>query len=802
MTRALTGLRVLDLSEGIAGAYCTKLLADFGADVLKVEPSGGDSLRALGPFPGDVVDLDRGGMFAHLAAGKRSMVVDLDAVDAGERIRRLTDDADVVVESFTRTRRDALGLSAVQLIAENPPLVVTTITPFGTTGPYSDWPSSEITEWAMGGYMYFGGEADREPLMVPGHQARFHGGMQAAFATLAATWHARRVGQGQHIDVSHWESLLSAHAWLSEMWTHCGAVQRRRGSDFIECSDGVAYILRAAFYNPNLFILIEHPELASDPRWQDTNGWFENTVPLWEEVQKYTRVHSKQEFVTKAQELRMAATPVNNVADLAASPQLEERGWWLDLPDGPRIPGAPYKLSDSEVTPTGPPPALGEQTETAANEPWPGERMLPLSARTPASNRKGPLAGIKIVELTSNWAGPLAGRMLGDLGAEIVKVEIASRPAARVHYYAGNEPGKYHYNRAGYFNHLNRNKVGISLDIAAREGLEVFHELVRWADVFIENNSPRVVRNLGITHEELANVNPGIIMLSLSGFGHSGPHSEYVAFGTNIEASSGLVSVMGYGSDENQRTGSFYADPIAGSHGAIAIVAALLQREVTGRGQHIDLSLQEASAGFLSQFLMDYILNRRVAKPTGNRSPTAAPQGCYRTAGDDMWMVLSVDGDDQWRRFCEAIGYLECADRPEFATAEKRRQNHDALDDVISVWAAELDHWEAAKILLEAGIPAAPVMTNWEIVSDPHVAERGFYVPVSHPEAGVLPYPGFSWHFSETPGSVYRPAPCFAEHQEYVLGELLGLSDDEIQTLDELGLTKTIPETPILRGTL
>lgn len=807
MDSALEGLRVLDLSTGVAGPYCSKLLADLGADALKIEPPGGDPSRRLGPFPNDDPDLEKSGLFIYLNAGKRSCVLDLaDDPSAVADLRRLITNADVLVESLPPHLRQELGLNQEALASINPRLIVTSITPFGLSGPCRDWQTEEIVEWALGGYMYFGGDPARPPLMIPGHQAEFHAGMQAAFATLVGVYHARRTGEGQHIDVSHWESVLSAHAWLSVLWTHCGDVMRRRGSDFLPCSDGWVFIFRGAFYNPNLFLLIERPELADDPRWNTHPGWIANAAELWPIVGEWTKQRPKQEVVARAQELRIAATPVNTVADLAASAQLVARQWFVEVEQPSlgkvRLPGPPYKLSATLAHPAGSAPRLGEDREAALSGSLWATREVP---KGPASvgagpDGSGPLHGLKVVEMTANWAGPLTARWLADLGAEVIKVELESRPATRVLYYAGNEPAKYHYDRSGYFNKINRNKLGISLDVAKPKGKETFLRLIRWADVFIENNSPRVIRNLGITYEELKPVNPRLIMISESGFGATGPEADYVAYGANIETSSGLASVMGYGPGEAFRTGSFYADPVAGTHGAIAVVATLLYREETEEGQYIDLALQEGAAAFLGEFIMDYFLNGRVTEPRGNRHSGYAPQGCYPCMGEDMWVVLCVRSDVEWQRSCQAVGHPEWAERPEFASEESRRRHHDALDELIAGWTREQDHWEAARILQAAGIPAAPVLANWEIVSNPHISERGFYVQVPHAEVGVFPYPGFPWKLSRTPGAIRRGAPLFAEHNDLVFREILGLSQEEIQVLEREGSIGKAAQTPIIKG--
>jgi crotonobetainyl-CoA:carnitine CoA-transferase CaiB-like acyl-CoA transferase len=803
---ALPGLRVVELASGVAGAYCTKLLADLGAEVLKVEGPQGAQLRHLGPFPGDAPHPDRGGLHIYLDAGKRSCVLDLDSDGAArELLRSLVARADVLVEDLDSGRRAAWGLDPQETLRLNGSLVHLSVTPFGLTGPLRDWLSDEIVDWALGGYMYFTGDPAREPLHIPGHQSAFHAGMHGAFAVLAGLWHARRTGEGQHIDLSHWEATLLAHAWLTVAWTHCGVVLRRRGTDFLRCRDGWVYIFRGMMYSPHLFILIGRPELAEDERWNTFQKWIDNGPALWSLVEEWTSQHSKHEVVARAQELRIAATPVNTVADLATSPQLQARGWFQEVEQPGlgrvRVPGAPYKLSETPARPQGPAPSLGQHTgQVTSGQVWPGEsRYRPTAGVRGGSDGGGPLAGIKVVEMTANWAGPLTGRLLGDLGATVVKIEIASRPATRTLYHVGAEPGKYHYNRSGYFNKMNRNKFGISLDVSRPKGREVFLRLIRWADVFIENNSPRVVRNLNITYDVLKEVNPRLVMVSESGFGATGPEADYVAFGANIETSCGLASVIGYQPGDAYRTSSFYADPIAGAHGAVAVMAALHRREETGRGQYIDLALQEAAACFMGEFLMDYFLNGRVAQARGNRHPRYAPQGCYPCVGEDAWVVLCVRSDDEWRRLCAAVGHPEWAERPELATAEGRRQHHDEVDSLIRSWTEGMDHWEAARILQQAGVPAAPVLKNYEIVWNEHLHERGYLVPVRHPDAGVLPYPGFPWKFSRTPGSVRLPAPRFAEHNEYVLRELLGLTDADIRQLEEEGSVDPNPQQFVVK---
>ncbi|MDA1148001.1 MAG: CoA transferase, partial [Chloroflexi bacterium] len=419
----------------------------------------------------------------------------------------------------------------------------------------------------------------------------------------------------------------------------------------------------------------------------------------------------------------------------------------------------------------------------------------------PAGAGSGALAGLRVIEVTANWAGPLVGRHMADLGAEVIKVEHAQRPATRALWYPGNEPGKRPYNRAGYFNNLNRGKLDVSLDLAAPEGRDLFLRLVELADVVVENNSARVMPNLGLGWDTLSARNPRLVMASISGFGASGPERDYVAYGANIEAASGLAAVTGYHDDDTPyRANTFYADPISGNYATIAVLAALRARDASGHGQWLDLSLNECAASFFGDAFIEHQRTGALPPRRGNRHPVYAPQGAYQTVGDDDWLVLTVRDDEEWHALCTALDRPDWLADATLATLEGRRARHDELDAAISGWAANLDHREAAALLQEAGVPAAPVLANYELVTDAHLHRRAFYIPIEHPEAGVLPFAGMPWKLSRTPGHVARAAPRFAEHNAYVLGDLLGLDADAIAALEASGVADRNPIVgPIIR---
>ncbi len=795
----LADLVVVDTSEGVAGGHASRLLADLGARVVKVEPSGGDRLRSLGPFgSGDGARGDArremGGLHLALGAGKESVVLDLDDEAGRRRLLEMLAGAEIFLESADPGHMARRGLDYASLASRFPRLVYASQTPFGQDGLYARRRSSEIVDYAMGGYMYFCGEPGRQPLMVPGFQGELHAGMQLALGAVIALWHARRTGHGQHVDVSTLESMLSAHCWLTTLWTHKGMVQERAGSTLIRCADGYVYWMapRPAL---DLFVLIERFELVDDPRWvaasQDGLLWREAVPELREMFEAWARKHPKQEVYERAQTLRLNVTPVNDAADLVRAPGLRERGFWRavehPLAGSLELAGSPWELRSGPVGPRRGAPLLDAHAgATIAAPMWPPASHPELADALPFS-------GLRVLDVTSNWSGPVAARNLGDLGADVVKVETAARPAARDNHPPHGEWWNDWYNRAGSFNLLNRSKRAVGLDLRNPEGRETLLRLAEQADVLIENFAARVMPNLGLSYEAIAERNPRIVMCSMPGFGQRGPEMNYSAYGSNIEASSGLVATTGYGPEELQATGSFFADPITGALGLLATIAALLARERGAGGDYVVTTLLDSGVLFSVDSLMEYRLRGTAPGPQANRSPRRAPQGAYRTVGPDDWLALAVEDEPQWRALCATVGHPELADR--YPTVAERRAAHDEIDAAISRWAAALDHQEATRRLQAAGVPAGPVLANWEILSDPHLFERGYFQHYVHPKVGVYPWDGVPWRFSKTPARPFAP-PLFAQDNDAVLAEYLGADEEERARLRAAGALEDEPTMP------
>jgi crotonobetainyl-CoA:carnitine CoA-transferase CaiB-like acyl-CoA transferase len=409
-----------------------------------------------------------------------------------------------------------------------------------------------------------------------------------------------------------------------------------------------------------------------------------------------------------------------------------------------------------------------------------------------------PLAGVRVLDLAQVYAGPTCTRLLSDLGAEVIKIEGLKRmDITRNFVMPENDSKDDYWNRGGYFLLRNGGKKSLTLDFSETSGgagVEIVKKLAPLCDIVVESFTPHVMHKLGIDYDSLRKLRPDVIMISMSGYGQDGPWRDYSAYGMGLEPASGIASLTGYEDGDPLRTGISFTDPYSGIVGAGAVLAALVYRRRTGKGQYIDLSEQEAAIPVTGYAVMDYAMNGRAPHRMGNRSPWYAPQGCYRCAGDDNWLVVTVRDDAEWAKFCAAVGHDEWAGDRRFADVLSRRDNHDALDALIESWTQTQGHVEAMHKLQAAGVIAAAVLNPKEALLDPHLRERGFFDMVDTENAGVRPSPhqlGAKFSAFEMPGD--RRAPRLGEHNRDVLQGLLGLSDDEVAKLEE---QKVIGDTP------
>ncbi len=416
---------------------------------------------------------------------------------------------------------------------------------------------------------------------------------------------------------------------------------------------------------------------------------------------------------------------------------------------------------------------------------------------------KRALEGLRILDLTQIAAGPYATLLLGFMGAEVIKVESCARmdinrgPARPTpenrRLYPGGEPGERPWNRTAHHVHRNGNKLSLTLNLATKRGKAVFLKLATICDVLIENYRASVMDRLGLGYHVLSQVNPQLVYIKISSQGATGTERDYGSLGSTLEQTAGLASITGYGDGKPLMTNETYPDPVVGILAVGALMAALRRRCKTGQGTMVDLSQREVAVTLLGEHVLDYSLTGRVARPMGNRHPLRVPQGVYPCHADDMWVALSVGSDDEWRGLCEAIGQADLAQDPRFETIIARRSNQAALDQILSAWTRERDHYQAMHILQAHGVPAGAVLKAGETIVDPHLEARGFWDVLNHPEAGTYKQVSTPWQLSRNPRRSILPAPGLGEHNRYVLGDLLGLSEQEIAALEAQGIVGTRP---------
>jgi crotonobetainyl-CoA:carnitine CoA-transferase CaiB-like acyl-CoA transferase len=400
--------------------------------------------------------------------------------------------------------------------------------------------------------------------------------------------------------------------------------------------------------------------------------------------------------------------------------------------------------------------------------------------------KRAPLAGIRVADFTWVWAGPFCTLQLAHLGAEVIRVETATRLCVTrlLPPFADFEPGP---NRSGYFNQYNQGKKSVTLDMKRPQAIEAAKRLCAASDVVVENFAAGVMDRMGLGYEVLRARKPDLVMIALSGYGATGPDSDKVSYGPAQVPLSGLSSVTGYRGFPPMHVGISYGDPTGGLHGAVAVLAALLHRARTGRGQYVDLSQWETSIAVLPDAVIDWTMNAVQPPRDGNRDAHMAPHGVFRAAGDDRWIAVAAEDDAAWRRLAAAIGRPELGDDPRYASVVGRKRHEDELEEVVAAWTRERTPEEATAALQAAGVAAFTAATNQDLAEDPHLAARDFFVELPHPEVGVRRHVGVPWRMSASECRVRRPAPALGADTDTVLRDVCGYDEAEIAALRAAG---------------
>ncbi|MFC1909138.1 CaiB/BaiF CoA transferase family protein [Chloroflexota bacterium] len=398
----------------------------------------------------------------------------------------------------------------------------------------------------------------------------------------------------------------------------------------------------------------------------------------------------------------------------------------------------------------------------------------------------GAFDGLKVADFSWAIAGPLVTRYLADHGAMVIRVESSGRPCLqRISApYKDGIPG---INRSGYFAFFNANKYSIDLNLNNAKGMEVAKRLVAWADVVVENFSPGRMEAWGLGYDDLKSIKPDIIMLRSSNQGQSGPHANYSSTGVPLIGLAGFPPFIGWPDRTPLPIPVAYTDMVSPRFATAALIAALDYRRRTGKGQYIDISQFETGIQFLTPAVLDYVVNGREGERRGNASLYAAPHGAYRCQGDDRWCAIAVFTDEEWKSFCKAISNPPWTENPKFSTLRDRKENEDELNRLVEEYTINFTAEEVMTAMQSAGVAAGVIEDSSDLLADPQLKHRGYFLKLTHHEIGPMSSLSQSFRLSKTPAEAQMPAPCLGEHTDYVRTEILGISDEEFVELLQAG---------------
>ncbi|MBC2639464.1 MULTISPECIES: CaiB/BaiF CoA-transferase family protein [unclassified Rhodococcus (in: high G+C Gram-positive bacteria)] len=784
MTLPLTGVRVLDLTDGL-GESCGRYLADLGAQVTKVEGPGGARSRRAEPVV-DGVSIP----FALRNANKRGIVVDLDDPAGRDRLRQLATESDIVVESHAPGLLSERGVGAAELSALAPALVCVSVTPFGQTGPYRDWVATEQVLYALSGVLSRSGAPGAEPLLPPAGLVEETVGMHAAWSALLAYYDRLRTGRGQVVDLSAFEALV--HGFDPGFGTQ-GSAAAGRSDDFprgrpdasnfypvFPCADGhVRICLLAKRQWRGMFEWLGEPAEFADPKYDTIPARFAAAGTLHPLIEALFATRTRDQLVAEGAARGVPVGGVLSLGEVLTTEHFDVSGALADVEIAAgvqaRIPTGYVSIDGARAGIRTPAPEVGEHDATPV-----ATREHPTRAgfgnRRPGAR---PLEGLRVLDLGVIVFGAELSRQFADYGADVIKVENAKFPD-------GLRQSKRGAALAASVAWGHRNKRSLGLDVRSPEGRDVFRRLVVEADVVLANFKPGTLASMGLSYDELAALNPRIIVSESSAFGSTGPWNTRLGYGPLVRAACGVSALWRYPEhDDLLCDGStVYPDHIAAHVTAIAVLAALIQRTHTGRGAALEVAQADTALVQLGAQLVTESLRPGTVSAPGNSDPFAAPAGVFACAGDDEWCVVSVRDDDDWARLCAVIGRPELASVPAFRTRAERIRNRADVDDVLHEWLQTQPPAQAVAALQAAGVPAGMMLRLPELLTDPHLAAREAYTLTHHdllPKA--LPTAARVARFSGISDPPLRQAPIAGQHTREICEDVLRMPTAEMDRL-------------------
>ncbi|MGY3361740.1 crotonobetainyl-CoA:carnitine CoA-transferase CaiB-like acyl-CoA transferase [Bradyrhizobium sp. GM0.4] len=787
----LSHLRVVEIGSSAATSYCARMFADFGADVQKVEPKGGDPLRRSAPLTRS----DDSAWFAFLNFNKSSIIIDASDPNATTRLTELIEDCDILVDGRDVDPADCPPIDIASIRQRRPALIYLEASWFGCEGPYAGFAATDATVRALAGLIKLVGPIEGPPLYAPDFQTGILAGLWGFIATASSVVRRMQGGAGRSWSLSIFESSLALSEYLMFEAFACGDVMRRIGINRFWPNFPVGIYptkkgwLGLSTVTPGQWRafcdMLDLSELRDDSGLAFNEGRLKHIGQIERQFMPRLKARTAKQWFAEGLKRKIPLVPVPEISDLLEDAEKKARGAIVPVVIGNEeglTAGSMQRLTLTPPRRGGRVPAPGEQQHSA-------HIRTHVSLTGPGSADcmnadQLPLHGIRVIDFTMGWAGPLCTRTLADLGADVIKIEAIQYPDwwRGVDRRSGYVEAQM-YERAQCFCIMNRNKRGITLDLKRSQGLALAKRLLANADIVVSNYSVDVLPRLGLGYDVLKTLNPRLVMMSMSAFGASSIYRDCRAYGSTLEQGSGLPSVVGSADQPPVMSHTAFGDPVGGLNGCAAVLLALIHARNTGQGQLIDLAQIECMIPFAAPWITVQSIGGAPLTKYGARHPQLVPHGCFRCAGEDNWIVIAATDADMWQRLAILIGRPDWASDASLESAEARRGIEDLIESGIAAWTRTRDADQAMSELQGARVAAGVARLPIDLLKDRHLGSRAFLQEVERAFIGLHPQPSMPIREGAAPYAIRTAAPTLGQHTREVLTELLGLSDGEIAQL-------------------
>jgi crotonobetainyl-CoA:carnitine CoA-transferase CaiB-like acyl-CoA transferase len=792
---ALSHLRIVEIGSAAATSYCARLFADFGASVLKIEPPQGDPLRGAAPL----TPAGHSAWFAFLNFNKSSIALDPKDSNASARLAELVEACDVLIDGRDVDAADCPVLDIAGIKQRGPGLVHLEASWFGGEGPYAKFAATDSTVRALTGLVKLVGPADGRPMHAPDFQTGILAGLWGFIAAASSVIGRMQDGRGRTNRLSIFESAIAVTEYIMFESFSRGDIMRRIGVNrfwptfpvgIYETKQGWLGVTTVTPAQWRAFCeMLGLTELRDDPALFMGTDRLQRMEEIESQFIPKLKQRTAQEWFAEGLRRKIPIVPVPDIGDLIADEEKQARGAIVPILIGDEsgfTAGSMQRLIGTPPRRGGAVPDIGEQMLGSAHA------AAHVSAPSSNARNRLPLEGIRVIDFSMGWAGPICTRTLADLGADVIKIEATQYPD----WWRGVDRRPAYvleqmYEKSVRYCIMNRNKRGITLDLTRPQGLNLAQRLLADADLVVDNYSVEVLPKLGLGYNILSKLNPKLVMMSMSAFGAGSLNRDCRAYGSTLEQGSGLPSVVGDPDGPPVMSHTAFGDAVGGLNGCAAVLIALIHAQLTGKGQFIDLAQIECMMPFAAPWIIAHSIDGKAPVKHGNRHPDFVPHGCFPCAGEDNWIMVAVSNDAMWPKLARLLGRDDWAAHPKLQTAAGRRAIESDIEAAISAWTAARDPDAAMEALQAAGVAAGVARLPIELLKDPQLHARGFIQEIDRAFIGRHPQPSMPFRETDGPFPIRTAPPTLGEHNREILGGLLGLSDAEIDQLAREGIIGT-----------